>query len=258
MSLWLLLGSGWLIAAVAMALLWLVAGRRNGGVVDVAWSFATGMLGVWFAFNAGGWTPRQGLVAGLALVWGVRLGVHLLRRVAREPEDGRYQALKAGWGDRASVRLFTFFQMQAFWAVMFAAPMLLAARGAHPAFTIGDVAGFVIWLVAIGGETLADRQLAEFRGDPSTRGQVCRAGLWRYSRHPNYFFEWVHWWAYVAIGIAAPWGWLTLAGPVAMYCFITRVTGIPPTEARALVSRGDAYRDYQRTTNAFFPGPPRP
>jgi len=257
MSIWLLLASGWGIAAVAMAVLWLAVGRRNAGVVDVAWSFATGLLGVWFALNAGGWGPRQGLVAALAGIWGVRLGAYLWRRVAREPEDGRYQAMKAEWGDRASQRLFYFFQVQAFWAVMFAVPMLLAARFAHPAFTAGDVVGLLFWLAAIGGESLADRQLAAFRSDPARRGQVCREGLWRYSRHPNYFFEWIHWWAYAAIGIAAPWGWLTLAGPVLMYYFITRVTGIPPTEARALVSRGDAYRNYQRTTNAFFPGPPR-
>jgi steroid 5-alpha reductase family enzyme len=256
-NIWQSLGSGWLIAAAAMALLWLAVGRRNGGVVDVAWSFATGLLGVWFAFNAAGWAPRQGLVAALAGIWGVRLGLYLLRRVASEAEDGRYQALKAEWGDRAATRLFYFFQAQAFWAVMFATPMLIAARAPHPAFTIGDLAGLLIWLLAIGGESLADRQLAAFRADPARRGQVCREGLWRYSRHPNYFFEWVHWWAYVAIGIAAPWGWLTLAGPVAMYYFITRVTGIPPTEARALVSRGDAYRDYQRTTSAFFPRQPR-
>jgi steroid 5-alpha reductase family enzyme len=257
MNTWQLLGSGWLVAAVAMALLWFAVGRRNAAVVDVAWSLATGLLGVWFAFNADGWAPRRGLVAALAGVWGVRLGLYLLRRVAREAEDGRYQALKAEWGDRASTRLFYFFQAQAFWAVMFAAPMLLAARSRHPAFTAADVAGLVLWLVAIGGESLADRQLAAFRANADNRGKVCRDGLWRYSRHPNYFFEWIHWWVYVAIGLAAPWGWLTLAGPVLMYYFITRITGIPPTEVRALVSRGDAYRDYQRTTNAFFPGPPR-
>jgi len=257
MNIWLLLGSGWLLAAIGMALLWLLVGRRNAGVVDVAWSFATGLLGVWFAFSAGGWAPRQGLVGALAGIWGVRLGLYLVRRVASEAEDGRYQALREEWGDRASAKLFQFFQIQAFWAVMFAAPMLLAARNAHPAFTALDIAGVLIWLVAIGGESLADRQLAAFRSQPANRGQVCRTGLWRVSRHPNYFFEWIHWWAYVAIGIAAPWGWMTLAGPALMYYFLTRVTGIPPTEARALHSRGDAYRDYQRTTNAFFPGPPR-
>ena len=176
MNIWLLLASGWLIAAAAMALLWLAVGRRNGGVVDVAWSFATGLLGVWFAFNAGGWAPRQGLVAALAGVWGVRLGVYLFRRVAREPEDGRYQAMKAEWGDRAAARLF----------VLLPAAGVLggdvrgadAARGpvAHPAFTTGDLAGLVIWLVAIGGESLADRQLAAFRANPADRGQVCRDG----------------------------------------------------------------------------------
>lgn len=257
MSIWLLVGSGWLIAAAGMALLWLVAGRRNAGVVDVAWSFATGLLGVWFAFNAGGWAPRQGLVGAFAGIWGLRLGIHLFRRVAGEAEDGRYQALREQWGDRASFNLLLFFQVQAIWAVMFSAPMLLAARVTHPAFGALDLTGLLIWLVAVAGESLADRQLALFRESPVTRGQVCQVGLWRYSRHPNYFFEWLHWWTYVAIGISAPWGWLTLAGPALMYLFITRVTGIPPTEARALRSRGDAYREYQRTTNAFVPGPPR-
>jgi len=85
---------------------------------------------------------------------------------------------------------------------------------------------------------------------------VCRAGLWRYSRHPNYFFEWLHWWAYVPIALGGPWWGLTLLGPAVMYLFLTRVTGIPPTEARAVASRGEAYREYQRTTSPLVPWPP--
>lgn len=141
---------------------------------------------------------------------------------------------------------------------MFSLPILIAARNPAPGPAWYDWLGVAIWVLALGGESLADRQLARFRRDPANRGGVCQQGLWRYSRHPNYFFEWLHWWAYVAMGLAGPFGWVTLAGPAVMLFFLLKVTGVPPTEARALESRGEAYRAYQRTTNAFFPGPPRP
>ena len=141
--------------------------------------------------------------------------------------------------------------------MLFALPMLVAANNPTDHLTWLDWVGVGIWILAIGGESIADRQLARFRRDESNAGQVCRDGLWRYSRHPNYFFEWIHWWSYVALGVAWTWGWLTLFGPAVMLWFLLKVTGIPMTEERALVSRGDAYRDYQRTTNKFFPGPPK-
>ena len=115
----------------------------------------------------------------------------------------------------------------------------------------------MIWLIAVSGESLADWQLSAFRHDPANAGQVCQRGLWRYSRHPNYFFEWLHWWAYVCLAAGSPWGGLALAGPAAMLYFLLKVTGVPPTEAQALKSRGDAYRQYQRTTSVFFPWPPQ-
>ncbi len=120
-----------------------------------------------------------------------------------------------------------------------------------------DIAGVLVWLLAVGGERTADAQLERFRADPANRGRTCRVGLWRLSRHPNYFFEWLHWWSYVLIGFAAPLGWLTLLGPAVMLLFLLRITGIPMTELRAIESRGDAYREYQRTTSAFFPWPPK-
>lgn len=172
------------------------------------------------------------------------------------PEDGRYQTLKENWGSAAQFRMFWFYQLQAAGSLLFALPMLIAAGGTSP-FGLVDSAGVLIWLVAIAGELTADRQLSRFRANPVHKGQVCREGLWNYSRHPNYFFEWLHWWAYVCLALSAPWGWLTLFGPILMLHFIINVTGIPPTEAQALKSRGDAYREYQRTTSAFFPWLPR-
>lgn len=260
MNVWVLLGWGWLGMAVLMAGLWYLQWRsRNAGIVDVAWAGGVAVLGVAFAVASDSGDPaRRLMIALMAGLWGVRLAGHLARRVRAEAEDGRYRALRESWGKRTQPYMFAFFQIQALWAVMFAVPMLIVAANPAPGPAWYDWLGVVIWAVAIGGESLADRQLAAFRRNPANRGGVCRVGLWRYSRHPNYFFEWVHWWAYVAMGLAGPYGWITLAGPAVMLAFLLKITGVPPTEARALASRGEAYRDYQRTTNAFFPGPPRP
>ncbi|MHC4908593.1 MAG: DUF1295 domain-containing protein [Planctomycetota bacterium] len=258
MSWWMLVLVGWGAMAVLMALLWAVQrARHNAGIVDIAWSFGTGLLAVWFAWGATGDVQRRVLVGVLAGAWGLRLGGYLMKRVLSEEEDGRYAMLRERWGDRTQTLLFWFFQLQAFWAVMFATPMLVAAMNPTEGLTLLDGLGVAIWVIAIGGEAVADAQLARFRRDPANRGAVCRSGLWRYSRHPNYFFEWTHWFAYVCIGIGFSWGWLTLFGPIVMLWFLLAVTGIPMTEERALRSRGDAYREYQRTTSSFIPWPPK-
>ena len=134
--------------------------------------------------------------------------------------------------------------------------MLIGAQNESPIGWI-DYLGIVVWCLAIAGESLADYQLHQFRQQENTRGQVCQTGLWYYSRHPNYFFEWLHWWSYVCLAITGSWGWLTIFAPLSMLYFILKVTGIPPTEKQALKSRGEAYRRYQQTTSAFFPWFPK-
>lgn len=258
MSFWSTLFAGWAVMALVMTGLWLVQlVRGNAGIVDVAWTLGVGVLAAFFAVEADGYPGRRLLIACLAGLWSLRLAIHLVDRIVRLPEDGRYSALRDKLGKKAQPFFFAFFQIQAIWALLFALPMLLAARNPTAGLGPGDALGAAIWIIAMVGEAIADRQLSWFRADPACRGQVCRDGLWRYSRHPNYFFEWVHWWAYVAIGWGAPWGSLTLLGPAMMLLFLFKVTGIPPTEANALRSRGDAYREYQRTTSPFFPWPPK-
>lgn len=141
--------------------------------------------------------------------------------------------------------------------ILFSLPPLVAMRAAPDHLTLLDFLGALIATIAILGESAADFQLSAFRLRPENRHRTCREGLWRYSRHPNYFFEWVHWFAYIAIGATASLGWLTLLGPLLMLFFLFKMTGIPPTEARALASRGDDYRDYQKTTSVFFPWFPK-
>ncbi len=259
MNLWLAVLAGWGVMIVLMAALWLLQRiRGDAGIVDVAWGTGVGVLGAFFCGVASDGDPtRRGLLAALILLWALRLSLHIARRLMKMTEDGRYQTLKEQWGPKAQWLMFGFFQLQAFWSVLFALPILLAATNPQSAMTTADWVGLAVWGIAFLGESIADRQLQRFRLDPANRGTVCRAGLWRYSRHPNYFFEWIHWWAYVGFAFGAPWGWLTLLGPTVMYFFLTRVTGIPPTEAQSLKSRGDAYRDYQRTTSVFFPWPPK-
>lgn len=257
-TIWMQLAIGLALMIVVMTGMW-AAQRRYGdaGIVDVAWAFGVGALAVGFAAAGEGDTARRSVIAGIAALWAVRLGSYLARRVARHPEDGRYQELRERWGPRAQRYLFAFFQAQATWTVLFALPMLIASQDPTPLGAWRDYLAVGIWLVAVGGESVADRQMARYRAQPANRGGVCREGLWRYSRHPNYFFEWLHWWAYVALGWGAAYGWLTLLGPALMLIFLLKVTGIPPTEARALATRGEAYRRYQRTTSAFFPWPPK-
>jgi steroid 5-alpha reductase family enzyme len=238
---------------------WRQRATRNAGIVDVIWSGSIGALALVYLVTADGWLPRRALVCGLAIAWSTRLTWHLARRVSSEPEDGRYKELRDEFGDDFDRWIFWFFQAQALLAVLLSMATLVPASAAQPeAWRAFDLAGLAVFVVSLAGEAVADRQLAAWRKDPANRGRTCRAGLWRYSRHPNYFFEWLHWFAYPLIGFGLPWGWALWLAPVAMYVFVVRVTGIPPTERQSLRSRGDDYRRYQRTTNAFFPGPPRP
>lgn len=246
----------WALSAAAMAVLWWICMRvGNVGYVDAAWAGLLALAAlIAGALGEGAELPR-GLVALFGSVWGCRLSLHLLRRILHEPEDGRYQALRARWqGSRA--KFFAFFQLQAVVVAMFALPFVAAAARHHNRLDAWTLAAIATWLLSVGGEALADRQLAVFRGDPANRGKTCRTGLWSWSRHPNYFFEWLHWFSYVFLAVGSHLFLLSLAGPVVMLLFLYRVSGIPWTEQQALRSRGDDYRDYQRRVSAFFPRPP--
>ena len=158
---------------------------------------------------------------------------------------------------RISPVFLVFFLAQGVLVVMLSAPVLLAGRDSRSGPSILDLLGPSVWLEGMIGETIADRPLSRFKANGANRGLVCNVGLWRYSRHPNYFFEWHIWIGYAIVAAGTPDGWLAWTAPALMLLFMLKLTGIPPTEARALRSRGDAYRKYQRTTSAFVPWFPK-
>jgi steroid 5-alpha reductase family enzyme len=246
---------GLLVMVVLMALLWGVhLVIRNAAVVDVGWAAGLALLGTLYSVLGTGYAPRRWLIAIMVVLWGLRLTSHLLRdRIIGKPEEGRYQALREEWKTHLPLRFFVFFQFQAFLDVLLSLPFLLMAVNPHPELSLLEWAGFVLWIFAILGESIADHQLKIFKADPVNRGKVCQSGLWAYSRHPNYFFEWLIWVAFFIAALASPWGWTAVICPGLILYFLLQVTGIPATEAQALRSRGDAYREYQRTTSMFVP-----
>jgi steroid 5-alpha reductase family enzyme len=237
--------------------------RGNGGWTDVFWTFGTGIAlaaAALFPLEAGAAPQmRQWLTAGLVALWALRLGGYLAPRVAAHPEDPRYARFRADWGkDHARNMLFVTLP-QAPASALLALSVLAAARTPGAALALRDVLGVAVFLIALGAEGLADAQMKLFKADPSNAGKVADVGLWGWSRHPNYFFEWLAWLAYpvIALDPARPITWLSLSAPVVMFLLLTRVSGIPPLEEAQLRSKGEAYRAYQARVSAFFPLPPK-
>lgn len=250
--------------SVTMALAW--AAVQKGAVsgwVDATWSYAVGVAGVVVALvPVAGWPTdpvRAGIVAAIAALWAIRLGTHIAKRSLAGGEDPRYAALQKEWGANAGKRLFWFLQIQAAAALLLAITIFFAAHNPTPGLRFADFLGLAVIAAAVIGEGMADTQLRRFAAEPSNKGKVCDIGLWHYSRHPNYFFQWLGWVGYAVIAIdltgAYPWGWIALVGPAFMYWLLVHVSGIPPLEEHMVRSRGDRYRAYQRTTSAFWPLP---
>lgn len=230
---------------------------RNAGVVDLFWASSIGVMGLGYGLLAGGWLPRRILVVAIVGLWSLRLTILLYKRVRDEPEDGRYTQLREDWGQRFDANALWFFQAQAVLAVLLSLTFLPLVVAADTGWRIQDALAVLLFLASVIGEHIADGQLHTWRANPANRGVTCREGLWAWSRHPNYFFEWLHWLSYPVMGIGLAYGPLLWLAPALMLYLVLRVTGIPPTEQQSVKSRGDDYRAYQRETNAFFPGRPK-
>ena len=225
------------LAASMMASVFLFALRiRNFSIVDIAWSAAFTPLALLYAARGEGYEARRALIAAMVTLWSLRLAGHLYRRIAalHPEEEGRYVQLRQEWAANLRTRFFLFFQVQGLLAALLSVPFLLSCTDRRPALGPFEVAGAALFIIALVGEAVADRQLAAFKADPRTRGRTCQAGLWRYSRHPNYFFEWLVWTAYWVFAWPSPGGWLAISARSLMLFLLFRVTGIPLTEQQAV------------------------
>ncbi|HUO53707.1 MAG TPA: DUF1295 domain-containing protein [Rhodoblastus sp.] len=247
--------------SLALSLAWLVRIRTGqSGWIDAIWSLATGLAGLVVALGPGLSPPsgRALLAAGLVLAWSLRLASHLFVRTRGACDDPRYAALAKEWGADFPRRLFIFLQIQAAAALPLVAAIALAARAPRPFPDLLDCAGMLVAVAALAGEALADAQLARFRRH-APRGALCETGLWRLSRHPNYFFEFLFWCAWPLIAFdrtgVYPEGWLAFAAPLFIYWLLVHVSGVPPLEKHMRASRGAAFEAYARRVNAFFPLP---
>jgi steroid 5-alpha reductase family enzyme len=246
------------IVVSAKTLAWLMQLRsRNAGLVDAIWAWTLGLLAVFYAAVGSAPAGTRALLGLMGGLWGLRLGTHLWKRNYGKPEDWRYAELRRKWGGHANAKMFWFFQFQNIFTLMLSASAFIAIayRPDAPSALAMTLAG-LLWLVSVFGEALADRQMEEFRHNPANKGRVCRYGLWRYSRHPNYFFECLHWLAYVPLAICAPWGWTSLAAPLMMAWLLMKLSGVPLLEAE-MARRKPGYADYIRSTSALVPWPPK-
>jgi steroid 5-alpha reductase family enzyme len=258
---WLALGS-LIVMAVVMTISWFVQSKLgNAGWTDVFWTLGTGFCGVVAALwpNSYAYGPRQWIVALLIAIWSLRLGLYVAFRVARsQDEDLRYLRMRKEHGDRFQAVMFKLSMVQPPATALLVISIALAAHDWTPVLRLLDFVGIAILAIAIAGESLSDHQMKRFKADPANRGKVIDGGLWGWSRHPNYFFEWFGWLAYpvIAMHLNRSESWASMIAPVVMYQVLNKLTGIPPTEAALVASKGDAYRAYQQRVSPFFPLPP--
>lgn len=247
------------VVSALMFILWLYqVARKNAGVVDLGWALGLVIMCGSYVLLAPGFLTRKLLIFALVGCWGARLSWLLIGRLRRDSEeDSRYQRIRAGWGDHINLKFFFFFQFQALLDVLLSVPFLIICLNPQPQLSLVEIIGALVFVAAISGETLADQQLSRFRADKTNKGKICQDGLWAYSRHPNYFFEWMTWVAYFIMALGSPYGVLAIVSPLVMLFFLMKVTGIPMIEEHALKTKGEAFREYMRTTSYFVPLPRR-
>lgn len=260
MNVWTLVGLGLNASILGMAIAWFVGRRlKNAGYIEACWPFVFALVVGLYAAAGAGAPFRRITIAVIVALWALRLGTYLVTRVARNHavEDLRYQQLREQFPKRPWHMFFGFSQLQAGLVGILSVPLVVACSNSAPSFSPLELAALALWFVAWIGEIIADSQLDRFRQQADNAGQVYSGGLWRFSRHPNYFFEWLIWVAYFLFALAAPGGWFAVYVPLLMLLLLTSVTGVPATEGRALLTRGASYEAYQRRTSSFIPWFPR-
>lgn len=246
-----------LLVFIYMTLLFVLAlVRRDNSIADVAWGPGFALVAGATMFMNGSFAPRQLIAATMVLIWGIRLGGRIYLRNRGKGEDERYRKWRETWGRSFVIRsYFQVFMLQGILLLLNSAPVI--AINAHDAGKPGvlDLIGALLWITGFCFEAIADRQLDRFTADPGNRGRILDTGLWRYSRHPNYFGEVLLWWGLYVMALSVPWGWLSAIGPLTITALILFVSGIPMTEK--LMERHPEFVPYKERTSVFFPWFPK-
>lgn len=225
---------------------------KNNSIADIAWG--PGFIAVAFAllFISGEYAPRQILVSILIAIWGLRLGIRILLRNWGKGEDFRYKKWREEWGNRFVLRSYLqVFVLQGFLLLLIIFPVfIISAYGQKPLFWL-DVIGILIWLLGFFFESVGDYQLDKFIKNPTNKGKILDSGLWRYTRHPNYFGEVTQWWGVFIIGLGLSYGWLGIIGPLTITFLILKVSGIPMLEKA--MGKNPAFQPYKQKTSVFIP-----
>ncbi|MDQ7826535.1 MAG: DUF1295 domain-containing protein [Candidatus Eremiobacteraeota bacterium] len=239
-----------------MLMLFIVATAiRNNSIADVGWGGGFIIVALISFFHGGRHDLRQTITTVMIVAWGLRLVIHLSLRNRGKPEDRRYAKWRESWGKWAVPRAFVHvFLAQGALLLLISYPVILINTAPGPELTAADVMGFALWIAGFALETIADRQLADFRRDPSHRGKICQEGLWKYSRHPNYFGEALTWWGIYLVALPVPGGWKAVFSPLIITLLLRYVSGVPLLEAQ--MSTREGYEEYRRTTPVFIPGLP--
>ena len=248
------------VALGLMAATWWVAGRINNySIVDGVWAGSFSLIAVVFASMAKVQGPRRFWFLVVVCSWSLRLCFYLTRRIASHhpQEDGRYLDLRVRYAPHVKRGFFWFFQMQGLSVAALSVPFAIAFHNPRTAPSLVEWIGGGLALLSLAGEALADGQMSQFKKILGNRGKTCKVGLWRFSRHPNYFFESMIWWGFYMMALGSPGGWATIYCPLGMLYLLLKVTGVPMAEAQALKSRGEEFRRYQRETSVFVPWFPK-
>ena len=240
--------------AFYMAMLWLIhIPIKNAGIVDIGWASGFAALAWIYYWTSPNDNLRAFVLTMMVTAWSLRLSGYLLVRFLKTEEDGRYAQIRESWKTGLPVKFFFFFEFQALLNVILSVPFIVALVHYRAELIWIEWIAVGLWMIGIIGEATADHQLKKFKSDTANKDKTCDAGLWNYSRHPNYFFEWIIWVSYFVFALGSPFGWISAVAPVLMLYFLLKVTGIPATEEQALKTKGEAYRRYQQSTSAFVP-----
>ena len=250
-----MIGAASLLTFGLMSILWVIYFfRGNASIVDLGWALSFFLVAWAYCLIGSGAPEKRWFLTGMVTIWSLRLAWHLWERYQTGAEDPRYTQIKEDWGPNYNkFKFYLMFLFQGLLVLVLSLPFLIVSLNATPVWEAVEGVGLSLFALGLAGEALADKQLADFKKDPENKGKVCRKGLWHFSRHPNYFFEFVIWCGFFLFALGTPWGWISIVSPLLILLLLTQVSGIPLTEAQSLKTHGDEYREYQRTTSPFIP-----